>query len=299
MKVTHYWLGGLAAWTVLAGGLDAAESAPYIFIQKFNLSGAQAFENSPALLVAEHRGEELAITAEFRKKSVVKAGVISAPKISRRIFALRGEIKYDQVAGDGFLEMWTQINGKRYFSRSLAEVGPLRKVTGESDWREFILPLDRLGVVGSVEQVEFNVVLPQGGNVFLRDVALVDFRSDRLEEILAVPQAGAWWSDRVGGWIGALMGTVLGTFGGIVGFLARRRPRFCAIFSLGIAAVGVGLLLAGLSAFLLHQPYGVWYPLVLAGLLSAGIFGMQAWRSKKSRRGEELRRMAALDAGSH
>lgn len=56
-------------------------------------------------------------------------------------FYLKGRVRYEDVQGVGFLEMWTYYaDGGMYFSRTLGDSGPMGKLTGSSDWREVVLP---------------------------------------------------------------------------------------------------------------------------------------------------------------
>jgi hypothetical protein len=114
-----------------------------------------------------------------------------------------------------------------------------------------------------------------------------------------------WWSNETAGWIGGVVGTTCGLFGAVLGVLMGtfgQRGRFkglvntiSAIWFLG----GVGALVAGLYALAIHQPYAVWYPLVLVGGLSTLLIGTlwptvvrNVYRQAEIRRleAEELRR---------
>ena len=106
------------------------------------------------------------------------------PQVGSHSYALRGEVKYEEVGGTGYLETWTSVGGGKAFSRSLGEQGPMGKLTGSSTWREFMLPMNMMGSSEPVKQIEMNVVLPNGGKVWLRNLRLdpMDF---------GAPDAGA------------------------------------------------------------------------------------------------------------
>ena len=87
-----------------------------------------------------------------------------------------------------------------------------------------------------------------------------------------------WWSAQQSGLIGGLAGAVFGILGGTVGALVGifapkgigRKPLLIALTIILIKSVGV--LITGIVAVLQHQPYHVYYPLLLIGLISTGIF---------------------------
>jgi hypothetical protein len=109
---------------------------------------------------------------------------------------------------------------------------------------------------------------------------------------------GQWWDDRTGGLIGGIGGSIIGCLGGLIGTLAGmgRARRFVlgltkALFLVGLVLIGVGLV-----AVVQSQPYGVYYPLLLAGVISAAVCG-GLLRTLRRRYDElELRKMSALDA---
>ena len=62
--------------------------------------------------------------------------------------------------------------------------------------------------------------------------------------------------------------------------------------------IGVGgvFVLGGLAAVALRQPYGVWYAVLLLGVLVVVIFPFRLRRYQDRYREFELRRMTSLDA---
>src|SRR5579872_5435741 len=60
---------------------------------------------------------------------------IEKPKISSTFYVLQGEVRYDGVQGDGFLEMWNYFPPNKpgepesqYFSRTLGDSGEMGKI---------------------------------------------------------------------------------------------------------------------------------------------------------------------------
>src|SRR5206468_526171 len=99
---------------------------------------------------------------------------IDAPPITSITYALSGEIKYENVQGDGFLEMWScfppaQAGSAelKAFSRTVDDTGPMGKIRGTSSWRDFSLPFNRTGTTSAPSRLEVNIMLPGRGLVFI------------------------------------------------------------------------------------------------------------------------------------
>lgn len=77
----------------------------------------------------------------------------------------------------------------------------------------------------------------------------------------------------VGGIGGGAGGSLCGLWGGMVGWLAPRGKGRAWLIPIGWAFVGVGMLslVFGLYALAAGQPYGIWYPLLLIGLILGGL----------------------------
>jgi hypothetical protein len=136
------------------------------------------------------------------------------------------------------------------------------------------------------------VVLPGGGTVYLRSLRLVENWDPA-----AWSEAGTWWSDRTGGLIGGVSGSALGVLGGLIGVLASVGKARKLVLGTGkvVAAAGAVLLALGLIALVGSQPYGVWYPLVLTGVIGMAVFGGLLPVMRKRFEQIELRKMAAMD----
>ena len=89
--------------------------------------------------------------------------VLENPPISTDRYVVRGRVKYEQVAGDGYLELFNEFGPQRtYFTRSLAPWGKMRKLTGNSNWRDFELPFYAEAGMRP-QRLTLNVVLPGAG----------------------------------------------------------------------------------------------------------------------------------------
>lgn len=220
--------------------------------------------------------------------------ILEEPKITTDFYKIVGDVRYENVAGDGYLEMWNHFGEQAFFSRTMGEFGPMGKLRGTSDWRPFILPFNATGTKAKPGKLVVNLHLPGKGVVYLRSFKLVQAKLTSA----ASPQQGAWWSERGAGWIGGIGGAVIGCLGSFMEMRAKRgRSRAfvlwaCrALIGIGAAAMGVGLL-----ALLSQQPYSVWYVLLLMGVLCVVIFPFRLRRYQDLYRQVELRRMSSLDA---
>lgn len=219
------------------------------------------------LLAASARADLPAGRVEVQGPATAAVGVVDAPSVQGDRYAIRGTIAYEGIEGTGYLELWSVFpDGARYFSRTLAEEGPMRKLVGSASARAFILPFFLAPGAPRPSRLELNVILPGAGRVTLRDLVLASG-----EAATATP--GAWWSAAAGGRIGGWAGASAGLLGAAVGMLASlgRARRFVigALLALGVG--GLLLLAMGMTALVLGQPYEVWYPLVPVGLIGPAV----------------------------
>ncbi len=219
---------------------------------------------------------------------------IDHPPVSGPRYVVAGQVRYQGVEGQGYLEMWTVFpNGERFFTRTLAAQGSLAAFHGESNWRRFELPFDMSGASQVPSRLEINLVLSGPGTVWLGPIHLQPWAGQ-------AGTNGGWWSERVGTLVGTILGSFLGVVGAIIGVLSGRgrARRLVLTLLVGMIAVGGGLALVGAAAALSSQPRHVWYPLLAIGGASAviGLVILPAMRRRFA--AEELRRIDALDAGS-
>jgi hypothetical protein len=115
---------------------------------------------------------------------------IENPPIKGRRYALKGEIRYENVQGAAYLEMWNNFPHGRFFSRTLNEPGsgPMARITGTSDWRPFILPFDQTGSATPPNRIEVNLHLPGRGVVFVGPLELVEFKTEQAAEGMEPPR---------------------------------------------------------------------------------------------------------------
>ncbi len=103
---------------------------------------------------------------------------IEKPPINATKYALKGVIRYEDVKGPAYLEMWSVFPNGRYFARTLGTPGSGRmsQLAGTSSWREFTLPFDSTGE-SAPTRIEVNLFLPGRGVVFVGPLSLVEVSS--------------------------------------------------------------------------------------------------------------------------
>ena len=210
---------------------------------------------------------------------------IDHPPVTSGAYAVSGQLRYDGVEGQGYLEMWSVFpDGQRFFTRTLATAGTLAALHGESGWRRFELPFDPSGAQ-TPSRLEINLVLPARGTVWLGPLRL-----DRA--------ATGWWSERAGLQFGVILGSSLGLVGALIGVLAGRGKARRAVLGLllGMIVVGSALVALGAAAVLSAQPRHVWYPALTLGGLSAMLAFVLRRPMKLRYAADELRRIQAMDA---
>ncbi len=229
------------------------------------------------------------ITADSRGGAFPLASV-QPPDLGRTGYAIRGQVRYGNVVGQGYLEMWsTFADGRRFFSRTLEADGAAATLTGSSGWRTFELPFVLQGAP-SPARLEINVVLPSSGTVSVGPLMLV-----RLDAQATTGLSG----ERAVGLVGAVLGSTLGVLGGLIGWLvSRRRARTFVLGSMtAIAALGIVFIAAGVLTALSGSSWSVVMLLVLAGVVMATAFGLGLPTARRAYVDAELRRMRALDEG--
>ena len=242
----------------------------------------------------DNRGECLMVENQGAEPVTLQLLKVDRPGISLPIYAIRGRIRYEAVEGTGYLEMWNYFpDGSAYFSRTLGESGPTASLRGTSDWRDVSIPFSAAGTAKRPSILVINLVLPGKGRVWLGALTLFQYREN--ENPMALSRA--WWTDRQGGIIGGIGGTVLGLMGALIGILVQtgRARSFVLGLMITLSALGVAILAGGITALALAQPYGVWFPLLLGGGLSAVLFGCLIPVARRRYAEVELRRMTSAD----
>jgi len=217
------------------------------------------------------------------------------PAITTNLYALTGKVKYQGVAGKGYLEMMNHFPKGRYFTKTLADSGPMQYFKGDSDWRPVVLPFSFRQESGTPEKITLNLVLPQTGTVYLSDLKLIEYKQG--ENPLAAAMPGVWWNARTAGYIGGISGAFIGILGALIGFLTAsgRSQRFVMMALNAILFIGVASLAIGGIALWQAQPYAVFYPLLLLGGICTVLSLVLQKPVKQVYRNREMRKMQSMD----
>lgn len=212
--------------------------------------------------------------------------VVEDPGLTQTNHLVAGEIRYSEVSGTGFLEMWTCYGEKeRYFSRTLGDLGPMAKIAGSSEWRPVMLPFRGIAEKRPT-RLEVNVVLPGGGKVEFRNFALYEAQS--ANEV-------AWWPEGTANNLMAAVGAGFGFIGAICGTLGGmgRARRLVLGILMGSLLLGIVFLLGGVVALFLRQPHFVWFPLILLGGVVTPLCAVLYLVGKSAYTRRELRAISA------
>ncbi len=108
-----------------------------------------------------------------------------------------------------------------------------------------------------------------------------------------------WWSAAEAGLIGGLGGGAVGVAGALIGVFGglwapRGLHKGLVLGSMiALTVFGAGALCAGLVAIAMKQPYHVWFPLTLGGLILASVVGGLIPMIRTRYRHAEQRRLGA------
>jgi hypothetical protein len=257
-------------------------------LQAAALVSAVSFAEEPLTITAVP-GEPLQLLIE-----------LTDPAISSPVYALKGMVRYENVQGDGFLQLDSHFGeAGTFFSKSLAAAGPLGKLSGSSDWRPFVLPFyansgDQADDASPLpEKLSLSLFLPGSGTVSIGEVGLYQYASgeDPLQS------AGQWFGNRGAALLGGIGGALIGLWGALIGIVSSRGKarRFVLGSANVLLVIGIASVVGGVVALSTAQPYMVYYPLLLIGIILVAVIGKM--RSSLSARYEqlELKTMQSMD----
>ena len=293
--VNQIMTGALLGFIVLYSRPSVAEdpSIPVATVQWDKLKSEEKLKSGEVISGKEGQSSWLKIVNIDAGTRSIPLCVINAPAITTPSYAVRGRIRYENVAGVGFLEMWSHFGaGEQYFSRTMGTEGPMQMVSGTSGEREFKLPFHTGGQAPAPKKLVLNLVLNGPGVVEIGPLELVP-----IEPLAGMSGASEWWSGQTAGLVGGLGGAMIGIIGGAIGILAGmgRGKKLVLVLSALITVIGVIALTSGIYAVINQQPYSVYYVLLLLGgqMTLGGIACLVLIPYQFRMR--ELRRMQALD----
>ena len=105
---------------------------------------------------------------------VIEMYRLDNPPITQSHYAIVGTVGYQEVSAPAYLELWSEFaDGSRYFSRTLADSGPLMNIEGSSAQRDFRLPFEaRPGL--TPKRLTLNLVMAGRGTVTIEKASLVE-----------------------------------------------------------------------------------------------------------------------------
>jgi len=237
-------------------------------------------------------GEGNLIVQGDAKPTTTMVLTLNDPKVPSHEYRFVGRIKYENVVGDGYVEMWNHMPKLgAFFSKTLDPEGSMGKITGSSAWRDLEVPFySKPGILPA--KLVINVVLPGQGKVWIAPLTIqkaepLPMGADESEETaFPWPVAGGLLSGLVG-----VLGTLLALFGDKP---ALRRPAMHVTTLL--IPCSCAALLVGVLPWARENNVNVWYPLAVVGGLWLAVFATTAWLLRRKLAQDELRRMQALDA---
>ena len=245
-------------------------------------------EGLPAGVTREADGS-LRVSSSSDEGLTVTLVEVEAPPITTDRYAVRGRLRYRDVSGKAYLEMWSVFAEGRYFTRTNLDSGPLAGITGSSEGRDVLLPFDATGASAAPEKLILNVVMPGPGEITIAPLVLVELEPGEVSGGAGGARAGLW---------GGLAGAVLGVFGGLLGWLGGKGKArgFVLTGFRTMMALGAVSLVLGLVSLARGAEYAVYYPLLLIGVIAVIVPASILPRVRKRYEELELGRMSALDA---
>jgi hypothetical protein len=157
---------------LLALGLVAVRAAAVRADREIGWPAKDKLPKNVTLHAAGNIAQPAVIEVKGLDDKAIQILEINEPKVPGHRYMLKGKVKYAGVDKDAYLEMWSHFpDTMAYFTRTLADQGPLAKIQGDSDWREIALPFtakeDYLP-----EKLIVNVVLPGQGTIYLTPLTL-------------------------------------------------------------------------------------------------------------------------------
>jgi len=109
-----------------------------------------------------------------------------------------------------------------------------------------------------------------------------------------------WFDPQKAGLIGGIIGACIGGAGAIIGstcwlFIRKGWKRLVYGMFGTVITVSVGLLVTGLIALFMKQPYHVWYPFLLSGVIGTVVFSPLFLVMRRLFTVMEMRKMQAKD----
>ena len=298
-------LGSLIVWASVSAvsGQEVVREFSWAELKKAGQLSAGTIE--PGVRAGQH--EQLKIDNPSDEPKTVTLLDLENPGVTAFQYAIEGSVRYENVKGKGYLEMWSWFaGGGRYFTRTMNDSGPMQSLKGSSDWRPSTLPFFISKAKGGFpKRIVVNVVFAGRGTVYLSPVKLLQYHDAKeLQYLLGMPvnlpqSSVGWWGERTAGLIGGIGGFIAGFLGGIIGALAGcgKARRFVLTLTAVLMGLGVISFIGGMLILALGQPYDAMYSsLLLFGIVITTVCGGLLLVLRRRYEQIELRKMAAMDS---
>ena len=108
-------------------------------------------------------------TRLFKKGHSIPLFVVEQPAVEQCLLVYRAKIKTENLDGRVYLEMWSRLGGREYFSKG---VGFDQAASGTTDWATYETPfLLRAGE--KPDLLKLNLAVEGSGTVWVKDVELL------------------------------------------------------------------------------------------------------------------------------
>lgn len=230
----------------------------------------------------------------------VPLGVFPIEGMESETYALQLLVDHNLSGSPAYFEMWTSLNsGGQFFSKTLATRGLMAHLDGVVTDRDVLIPASLEGSSETASKCSLAIVLPSGGQVTIRKARMLDLPAG-LSIVTSVP--GQWFPSWFGGVLGGVFGVIAGCLGSFYAYSCRSGMMWSTMqyFPIVLGVVGGVVLLAGVAALVVRQPYHVWYPLMLLGVIALAVAPAIRWQTQRQfasgAANFEDRRMQAMDA---
>jgi hypothetical protein len=182
-KVSPGYLLAITMAVFATAGIAAEDSPGLVRLVKWSevpLPAGATLQNKPGdspTLLVKHDGSKVLALPLWK---------LEKPGITKKCYALRGRVRHREVSGAAYFELWNEFpaekagEGKpKYFTRTLAESGPMSRLTGTSEWRELFIPFDATQAPQPPDALELNLNLAGSGEVEVTSLALVEFEDTK------------------------------------------------------------------------------------------------------------------------
>ncbi|MDA3864072.1 MAG: hypothetical protein PF689_09435 [Deltaproteobacteria bacterium] len=266
----------------------------FVFLSVFSTSANTKVFNLKNSLpkIAEKENFSFSIETNGEIKIVNKGKQITVPllkiqnpQLNSDSYSLWGKIRYTGVEKNSYLELWNVFGKRKFFTLTKDGSGFMKNISGNSEYRNFSLPFNQANSMLKLKMLQLNlVIMGEGEIIFSPQVYLVDGTKNPYKEIKKRSVKNLpWWDDDTGGYIGGLLGLLIGLCGAVSAYFIHKGKQYRLVkICIGvILVIALASLIAGISAYFCNQPYVVYYPMLLSGFISVFVFGFQALVAKK------------------